>query len=393
MSRFDIETNRMNTYSMKWDVKDNELPMWVADMDFETAPEIVEALKKRVDHRIFGYTDIPDEWKQSIIDWWDRRHNLIISSEQLLFVSGVVPAISSIVRKMTTVGENVLVMSPTYNIFYNSIYNNGRNVIENKLEYKDYKYSINFEQLEIDLSNPQTTLLLLCNPHNPIGKIWSKKELACIGKLANKYNVLVVSDEIHADITNVGSNYVPFASVSAECRDNSITCIAPTKAFNLAGLQTAAMIISNPFIRHKVNRGINTDEVAEPNVFAITATIAAFNQGEQWLEELRAYITSNKHLLRERLSNNIPELIAVGEDATYLEWLDCSQLTNDSLELADFIRKHTGLYLSNGSQYRGNGTNFLRINLACSKSRLQDGLNRLETGIKLYKEHKEKNEN
>ncbi len=390
MNKFDFNPDRTGSYSMKWDVNEGELPMWVADMDFAVAKPILEALDQRLKHPVFGYTDIPFEWYNAIIKWWERRHNLLINSEHLLFVTGVVPAISSIVRKMTTVGENVMVMSPTYNIFYNSIVNNGRNVVENKLKYENYKYSIDFKQLELQLADPQTTLLLLCNPHNPIGKIWTKEELAEIGRLCKMYNVLVLSDEIHADITNVGSMYTPFASVDDICKKNSITCIAPTKAFNIAGLQTAAMIVYDENMRHKVKRGINTDEVAEPNVFAITAAIAAFNDGEEWLEELREYVTTNKQLVKQYISTKIPDLIAVGEEATYLEWLDCSNITNDSVELASYIREKTGLYLSNGSQYRGNGTNFMRINLACSKTRIEDGLKRLEMGINMYKCEKEK---
>lgn len=266
--RFDKMIDRRNSGSMKWDVEKNELPMWVADMDFETAPEIIEAFTWRIDHGIFGYTLIKEEWYQAYQDWWSERHDFEIQKEWLIFCTGVVPAISSIVRKLTTVGENVVVLTPVYNIFFNSILNNGRHALESKLIYKEGVYEINWEDLEEKLSNSQTTMLLLCNPHNPIGKIWDRHTLEKIGELCDKYHVLVVADEIHCDITQTGKEYIPFASVSEKCRDNSITCVAPTKAFNLAGIQTAAVIVPNEWIRNKVNRGLNTDEVAEPNILA-----------------------------------------------------------------------------------------------------------------------------
>lgn len=229
---FDKEVNRRNTGSMKWEVSEGELPMWVADMDFETAPEITEAIIDRARYGVFGYTLIQDEWYQAYQDWWESRHGFKIEKNWLLFCTGVVPAISSIVRKMTTVGENVVVMTPVYNIFFNSILNNGRNVLESRLQYEKGVYQIDFEDLEEKLANPQTSLLILCNPHNPIGKIWDQEALGIIGELCLKHHVLVLSDEIHCDLTKPGKEYIPFASVSDVCKYNSITCVAPTKAFN-----------------------------------------------------------------------------------------------------------------------------------------------------------------
>ncbi len=384
MNKFDKKTNRRGTNSFKWDVGENELPMWVADMDFQTAPAIIDALKERVEHGIFGYTDIPDEWYESIINWWSTRHNYTMEKEWLMFVTGVVPAISSIVRSVTNVAENVVVMSPTYNIFYNSIYNNGRNILQNELIYKDNEYSIDYVGLEKNLANPQTSLLILCNPHNPIGKIWKYEELEKIGELCAKHNVTVISDEIHCDITVPGHNYIPFASVNEVCKNISITCIAPTKAFNIAGTKTAAISVPNNVLRNRVNRGINTDEVAEPNVFAVTAAITAFTEGEEWLDELREYIAKNKVYTENYINTKIPCLKAVSEKATYLEWIDCSELVEDSAELAEFIRKETGLYVSKGEQYRGNGQAFLRLNMACQFEVLKDGLDRLKRGVELY---------
>lgn len=375
---FSEMTNRRNTNSMKWDIKENELPMWVADMDFETAPEIIEDLHQRVNHGIFGYNIVPNEYFESIQNWWLRRHNFKMDTNWMMFCTGVVPAISSIVRKVTTVGENVLIMSPVYNIFYNSILNNGRHVLSSDLVYDGYEYKIDFDDLERKLSLNQTTLLIFCNPHNPIGKIWDKETLQRVGDLCKKHNVIVLSDEIHCDITAPGKEYIPFASVSKTNLDNSITCIAPTKAFNLAGLQTACIVVPNEVLRHKVNRGINTDEVAEPNSFAVTATISAFTKGEPWLEALRVYIEENKQLALKYINENIPQLSVVTSSATYLLWIDCSKVTTNSVDLVKDIRNKTGLYLSDGLEYGENGKTFIRMNLACPKERLLDGLNRFK---------------
>ena len=381
---FDTVVNRKDSGSLKWDVADNELPMWVADMDFPTAPEIRKAIEKRADHGVFGYSVVTDEWYHAYMNWWNERHGLKIEKDWLIFCTGVVPAISSIVRKLTTPGEKVLIQTPVYNIFFNSIMNNGRLVRECPLEYKNGEYDIDFDRLEKALSDPQVTLMLLCNPHNPVGKIWDRDTLAKIGELCYKYHVVVVSDEIHCDLTDPGYSYIPFASVSDVCRDNSIICISPTKAFNLAGLQTAAVAVPDSNLRHKVWRGLNTDEAAEPNDFAIPATVAAFTEGGEWLDELRAYIYENKTLVRDFINREIPNISVVPSRATYLLWLDCSGLGGDGEKIASFIRRKTGLYLSEGDRYGGNGVSFLRMNVACPRARVQDGLSRLKQGVLEY---------
>ena len=384
---FNKLTDRRASGSMKWDVLENELPMWVADMDFETAPEITEGLKKRTEHGVFGYTLVPDTWREAYAGWWERRHGFQMEKEWLIFCTGVVPAISSAVRKLTTVGENVLVQTPVYNIFFNSICNNGRNVIENRLLYDGTGYKIDWKDLEVKLMNPQTTMMILCNPHNPTGSIWTREELERIGALCAANHVTIISDEIHCDLTEPGYNYIPFASVSEECAQNSITCLAPTKAFNLAGLQTAAVMAPNEELRYKMERGLNTDEVAEPNVFAVEAAIAAFTQGDVWLDELRAYIAENRETVRKFLETEIPDVSAVSAHATYLIWLDCRKIIGDVSELCRYLRSNTGLYLSAGMAYGGNGREFLRMNIACPRSRLMDGLERLKRGIKSYEDY------
>lgn len=384
MYDFDTPINRRKTASLKWDVKENELPMWVADMDFQTAPEIREALEKRVAHGVFGYTIIPETWNQAYVNWWEKRHDFSVESDWLVFCTGVVPAISSAVRKLTTPGENVLIQTPVYNIFFNSILNNGRNVLQSPLVYDGKAYHIDFAQLEKDLANPQTTLMILCNPHNPVGKIWDKDTLKQIGALCQKHHVTVLSDEIHCDLTAPGKEYVPFAAASEVCKDISVSLWAPTKTFNIAGLQTAAIMAANPVLRHKMWRGLNTDEVAEPNAFAVDAAIAAFTKGEGWLDALREYIDQNKQMVKQFLQKELPQISIVSLDVTYLLWLDCHQITEDSVELARFIREKTGLYLSDGVEYGGDGNYFLRLNVACPKKTVEEGLKRFKEGVTLY---------
>ena len=381
---FDTPVNRRGTDSVKWDVKENELPMWVADMDFTAAPEIRDSLKRRIDHGVFGYADVTQQWYDAYIVWWRDRHGFTIEREWLIFCTGVVPAISSAVRKLTTPNENVVILTPVYNIFFNSIINNGCRALESPLKYENGEYGVDFADLENKLSDPQTTLMILCNPHNPVGKIWDKSTLERIGELAKKYHVTVVSDEIHCDLTAPGKEYVPFASVSEQCREVSVTCIAPTKAFNIAGLQTAAVCVPDPVLRHKVWRALNTDEVAEPNSFACCAAVAAFTSGSEWLDELRAYVFNNRKISCDYIKNNIPGVFAVHGEATYLLWIDVSSLPGDSEDLVGYLRKKTGLYVSAGSHYGKGGEHFLRMNLACPESVCRDGLRRLKEGIESY---------
>lgn len=378
---FDQVPDRRGSGSLKWDVGAGELPMWVADMDFPTCPAVREALAARVAHGVFGYTDVTEEWRRAVCGWFSRRHGLEPDPDWLIFATGVVPILSSVVRKLTTPNENVLLMTPVYNIFYNSIINNGRRPLEVPLVYADGAYRMDFAALEAGLADPQTTLMILCNPHNPVGKIWDRETLERIGVLAARHHVVVVSDEIHCDLTDPGRAYVPFASVSVTCRENCVVCFAPTKTFNLAGIQTAGAMVPNPFLRHKVWRALNTDEVAEPNVFAMPAAVAAYTEGDEWLDALRAYLFENKQTVRRFLSERLPAVRLVPGEATYLLWLDCAAYTDDSARLAAEIRAKTGLYLSDGVQYGKGGETFLRMNIACPRARVLEGLERLYTAL------------
>ena len=383
MSRFDKQTNRINTNSIKWSGPENELPMWVADMDFEAPEEVKNALVDRASHGIFGYCDIPSEWNEAICNWRLNRYNHSINPDDLLYCTSVIASISSTVRKITSPGENIVIQTPVYNIFYNCVLNNGRNILESPLVYKDGKYSIDFNDLEEKLSNKQTSMMILCNPHNPVGKAWSKEELARIGELCHKYNVVVLADEIHCDLTDPEVVYTPFSSVNDICKNISITCSSPTKTFNLAGLHTSYIYISNPYLKHKVWRAINTDEVAEANIFAVTGAISAYQYGAYWVDELREYLYQNKVLFTEMVEKELP-IHVIRSNATYLLWVDCSKICDDTLELVEYIKKETGLRVTAGGVYGAAGKAFIRVNVATQKERVVDGANRFITGIKAY---------
>ena len=374
---FDKITDRRNTTSLKWDVAENELPMWVADMDFETAPAVKASIVKTAEHGIFGYSITTDEYFNAYANFFRERYGAPFTTDAMVYVSGIVPAISSIVRRITNPGENVLIQAPVYNIFYNCILNNGRQVLSSDLVYKDGAYSIDFEDLEKKLALPQTSLMILCNPHNPIGKIWDKKTLKKIAELCEKYSVTVISDEIHSPITEPGKKYTPFASVSKAADEISITCIAASKSFNIAGLQSSCLYIKNPTLRHKIFRGINNDEVGEPNIFATNANIAALNDGREWLDELNVYIAENKRFAEKYIDDNIPSLHVVSSEATYLLWVDISGVTYDSVRFTENLRNATGLFVNDGAEYGECARSFIRINLATQRARVKDGLERL----------------
>lgn len=374
---FDRVIDRRNTNSYKWDSEKDVLPLWVADMDFETAPCVKEAIVKKAQFGIFGYSIYGEEWEQSYISWWKRRHNFEIKREWLIFTTGIIPAISTCVRKLTTAAEKVLVQTPCYNIFFNSIVNNGRVPLESPLAFDGTNYTIDFNRLEKDLSDPQCSLMILCNPQNPTGTIWKKEELARIGELCKKHGVKVISDEIHCDVTVPGKSYIPFAAASDVCASISVSCISPTKCFNIAGINTAAVVVPDEFLRHKVWRGLNTDEVAEPNVFAIDATVAAFNGGEDWLNQLNEYIFENRKFAADYIAQNCKGLSVINAEATYLLWVKLPDGIDGNV-FAQRLKEKTGLFIIGGNEYGKTGENFVRINLACPRSILEDAMERLK---------------
>ena len=385
MKRYDFDQiiDRSSTLSYKWDIGEGVLPMWIADMDFETAPAVKDAVIKRAEHGIYAYSYAPDEYFEAIADFFEKRHGYRFDTSDMIYSSGIVAAISSIVRKLTTPAEKVLIQPPVFNLFYNSIINNGRFVVENELVIKDGKYEIDFEDLERKLSDPQVTLFILCNPHNPVGKVFTHSELARMGELCKKYSVTVLSDEIHCDFTYPKNSYIPFASVNDTCRDISVSCVSPSKSFNVAGLYASCVIAHDPLLRHRVWRGLNTDEIGEPNAFAVQACIAAYREGGEWLDDLIDYIEENKRYAIDYIKNNIPILSVYPTNATYLLWVDATKLGISSDVLCDRIQDSVGLKVSAGLGYGECGRYFMRINLATQKSRVKEGLERLEKAIKM----------
>ena len=381
---FDTVIERRNTNSLKWNVEEDTIAMWVADMDFRTAPCIQKAMQNTAALGIYGYCEVPEAFYTSIQEWWRQEHCFAMEREWMMFSSGVVPAISSMVRRLTQPAEKVVVLSPVYNIFYNSIVNNGRRVLASELLYEGGTYEIDFIDLEQKLQDPLTTLMIMCNPHNPIGKIWSREELTQINAFCRKHHVIVISDEIHCDLCEPGKKYLPFAAVNASCLQNSITCLSASKAFNLAGLQAACVVIADEGIRNRIWRGFHTDEVAEPNVFACEASIAAWIEGKDWLKDLNHYISANKKTAQHDLKTQLPELHAVESQATYLLWIDCHVLHPFVDQFCDFLHKEHGLLVSKGSAYGKSGEDFIRINIACPNALMRTGLKRLSKGYRAF---------
>ena len=375
---FDKITPRCGTNSYKWDSTDDKevLPMWVADMDFPTAPCIINALEKRVEHGIFGYTRVPEEYYDAVISWFSRRHHWKPRREWFIYTSGVVPALSAVIKALTNVGDKVLTLTPVYNCFFSSIRNNGCELDSCALRYEDNTFSIDYEDLERRAADPKTTLMLLCNPHNPSGRVWTREELRRIGDICIKNNVVVVADEIHCELVHPGFTYTPFASVSEEFQKHSVTCVAPSKAFNIAGLQIANIIVENDEWRQRIDKAININEVCDVNPFGVIATIAAYNEGEEWLNQLLQYIHGNYLFFKDYCEEHLPQLPVAPLEGTYLAWMDCRSLGIPSEELEEELMKEAKLWLNAGSMYGKEGEGFMRWNLACPRQLVKEGLER-----------------
>lgn len=378
--KYDFEkiTQRRGTNSYKWDSTDDKevLPMWVADMDFPTAPCIINALKKRVEHGIFGYTRVPEEYYDAVISWFSRRHHWKPKREWFIYTSGVVPALSAVIKALTNVGDKVLTLTPVYNCFFSSIRNNGCELDSCALRCEDNTFSIDYEDLERRAADPKTTLMLLCNPHNPSGRVWTREELRRIGDICIKNNVVVVADEIHCELVHPGFTYTPFASVSEEFQKHSVTCVAPSKAFNIAGLQIANIIVENDKWRQRIDKAININEVCDVNPFGVIATIAAYNEGEEWLNQLLQYIHGNYLFFKDYCEEHLPQLPVAPLEGTYLAWMDCRSLGIPSEELEEELMKEAKLWLNAGSMYGKEGEGFMRWNLACPRQLVKEGLER-----------------
>ena len=375
---FDQLIDRRNASSYKWDVKENELPMWVADMDFKVAPKIIDAIKARTDVAAYGYCSVPKEYFEAYSRWWKRRHNVDIKVDELVFVTGVLAGLDSIFKHMVKEGSGVVLSTPMYHAFFNCIRNNNLEIISNKLIYKDNNYYIDFDNLEKLLALESTKVYLLCNPHNPIGRIWSKEELRRIADLCEKYDVLLISDEIHCDIAEPGYHYNSILSVT----DKAIVLISPTKAFNLAGVQMACIATKDKKTKELLQAAVYKDDVGEANYFSPYAAIAAYKECEDWLDEMNEYVFNNKKYLIEYLKKEVPEIKVIDNKATYLLWLDISAFSKNSHEFAKNLREKTGLFISPGSQFGDGGESFLRINVATSLENVKDACNRLSKYLK-----------
>lgn len=384
MYDFDTIVARRGTNSYKWDSAPNDdiLPMWVADMDFRTAPPIVEALAQRVQHGIFGYTKVPDTYYNAVTGWFTRRHGWQIEKQWIIYTSGVVPALSAIIKAMTVPGDGVIVQTPVYNCFFSSIRNNDCEVISNELIREGNTYRMDFDDLEQKAANPRTKLLLLCNPHNPAGRVWTKDELMRVGEICFCHGVFVVADEIHCELVAPGYTYTPFASLGAEYLNYSATCLSPSKAFNLAGLQIANIVVADEEVRRKLDKAININEVCDVNPFGVEALIAAYNESEEWLDELNAYLHSNYAFMKEFCENRLAEFPITVLEGTYLVWMDCSVLHKTSEGLEHQLVENDRLWLNAGTMYGTSGEGFMRWNIACPRSVLAEGLERFESFVK-----------
>ena len=383
---FDEVIDRKNTGSVKWDFygevfsgKDL-LPMWVADMDFRVPEAVIEAVIKKAQHGIYGYTEGFDSYYQAIINWVKRRHNWKIKKEWIFDCPGVVPAMHWAVRTFTHPGDKVILQSPVYYPFFKAIKNGGCQVVNNPLKLDNSKYSMDFADLESKIDS-RVKMFILCHPHNPGGIVWSKEELTRLGEICIKNDIIVISDEIHGDLVLSGNKHIPFAAISEDFAMNTITCIAPSKTFNIAGLQASSVIIANPKLQKEFKIILENNAVSEPNIFALTALEAAYNHGDEWLDNLIKYIEENHKLVEDFIAAKIPKLKVIKAQATYLAWIDCRALGMDTTTLEKFVEKEAKLALTQGYVFGEGGEGFVRINLGCPRSVVQEALQRLKKAV------------
>jgi cystathionine beta-lyase len=386
MYNFDKRINRRGTKSVKWDnlkkLYGNEdlLPLCVADMDFEAPPEVIKALTERAEHGVYGYTFISDEYYDAVIGWMKRRHNWQIEREWITFTPGVVPALSYAIRAFTQPGDKIIVQTPVYHPFYQVIEANERLIVKNPLIYKDGKYYMDYEDLKRKIDD-SVRMLVLCSPHNPVGRVWTKEELRKLAEICLKNDIIVVSDEIHFDIVYKGHKHTVFATLSDEISQNCVVLTAPSKTFNLAGLQVSNAIISNELLRMKFRQELNKDHISSPNVFGERAIIAAYNQSEGWLDSLLEYLESNRDFFIDYLEKNIPKLKPIRPEGTYLVWVDCTELGMNPKQLRDFFVNKCKLALNDGQMFGEEGSTFQRFNIGCPRSILEEALHRIKIAV------------
>jgi cystathionine beta-lyase len=381
---FDEPIDRRGTSCVKWDESPSAdvIPMWVADMDFPVAPAIHEAIKKRAEHSIFGYTIVEEDYYEAVISWFLRRHQWTIQREEILYTTGVIPAMSCAIKALTMPGEKVLILSPDYNCFFSSIRNNGCEVSETILVKDGVSFVVDWEDFEQRCADEKTTVFLLCNPHNPTGRVWSKEELERMNTICMKYGVKVISDEIHGELIMPGYLFQPFATVNDACRQNSVILNSPSKSFNIAGLQTANIICSQPEWRRRIDRAINIHEVCDLNPFGPVALKAAYNESEEWIDELNQYLWDNYQALCQFFEKELPLCKVTQLEGTYLVWLDVTRYSNDVEKLCDDLLTRGKVWVNPGTMYGAeSGKGYIRINIACPRSRMMEGLERIKETI------------
>lgn len=378
MYNFDQVINRRGTNSVKWDsAADGVLPLWVADMDFATAPCVQEAVQRRAQHPVFGYVRVPDSYYEAVIRWFARRHQFTMQRDWIIYTSGVVPAISAIIQALTRPGDKVLVQTPVYNCFFSSIRNSGCQLADSPLVLHENRYEIDFEDFERKAQDPAVRLFLLCNPHNPAGRAWTQSELQRLADICLRHDVFIVSDEIHNELTLPGHKYTCLGALGEPYVRNAAILTSPSKSFNIAGLQIANITIADQDIRQRVDKQININEVCDVNPFGVEALQAAYSaEGEQWLEELLAYIQGNYNFLRDFFQRELPQLAVIDMEATYLPWVDCWPLGKASKQMEKELLGGQQVWFNAGDMYQPGNSTFLRINIACPRSILEEALQR-----------------
>lgn len=388
MSRFNQAINRKGTDSAKWDYTkrifgvEDVLPMWVADMDFPAPDEVIDALHARVDHGIFGYTMPGADTEKAIQGWLKKRHNWEIDSKTITYTPGIVTALSMAIQAYTGLEDKIVVQSPVYYPFFELAKKHNREVLYNQLILSnENRYEINFDDLEEKLANKMTKMFILCNPHNPSGRVWSKEDLTRIGELCVKYEVLIVSDDIHSDLLLFNHLYTPIASINKKIANQTITCIAPSKTFNLAGLQASAVLIPNDSLKRKFTTVLQLHGLTSINTLGAEAMKAAYTYGDKWLDELIRYFEENVDLIETYIQENLPYVKVIKPEASYLVWLDVRDLNKSDEEIQKLLLNKGKLALHLGSTFGENGSGFLRMNFACSRETLKEGLTRLKRAL------------
>ena len=382
---FDEFVNRRGTNSVKWDEEkeDGIIPLWVADMDFLAAPAIRRAVEERAKHGVFGYAIVGDSYYAAITNWFKRRHNWAIERDWIIYTTGVIPAISATIHALAMPGEKVLIQTPVYNCFYSCIRNQGLRVLESPLKREGNTYVVDWDDFEAKCADKKTTLFLLCNPHNPAGRVWSKDELARMNEICMRHDVKVISDEIHCELIMPGYVFTPFATVNADCQRNSVVFNSPTKNFNIAGLQIANIICANKEWYRRIDRAINIFEVCDVNPFGPLALEAAYNESEDWIDELMPYIADNYALLKDTFAKEVPSYEVLKLEGTYLAWVDIRKSGLTANALTEKLLREGKVQVNSGVIYSKNdGEGYIRINLACPRATLQEGLKRIVNVLK-----------